>query len=373
MTIISVDDSLNPAYLAAAINDGNSEKNFSAVTVFALNATFLVILVYYIIVDYARLYRSLHSSKFKDSFGIRTVKLPTDAVTRQDDWKVVVDGTQRGDKQPPTTSNSIATKQSYSVKSFDDGIHLNENTFRTSGYYTASSNYSDYSYKSKIVGGGNVKPVPLTRSMLQGTESVADKGYDVHRHTVKKSQEASPQVDREVDCHNRSFQEAPHTSYNFSESSALKVKYPPNGIGQNEDSHAYTQKDLELPLHKESETQNTGNEVSKRQSESNELVKPSQEKVPSTYYMLPEPKKSSTGYSKSTYAVLIGNNVKVYSTNTFASFPHNNKFLVKERHQDSSGITRVKLTLKSTERERYIILNLLLYTYSYVLNMHAVN
>ena len=347
---------LNPACLVAVI-DGYRDSS-PAVFATVLNTTFLLFLVYSIIVDYARLYRRFLTSKFQ--IGVCTVKLPKD-VAGQDDIQVAVDRAAvdgirwRGDKQPPTTSNSIAMKQSYSVKSFDDGSHLNENTFTTSGYYTASSNYSDYSYKSKIVGGGNVK-VPLTCSMLQGTESVADKACDVHRHTVKTSQaEAS-------DYQNPSFREAPHgTSFNFSESSGLKAKHPPNKINQNEGSFAYTiaQKDLELPLHKELKIQNTGNEVSKRQTETgNESVKPSQEKVPSTY-TLPEPKKG--GYNKSTYAVLIGNTVKVYSTNTFASFPHNNKFLVKERHQDSSGITRVKLSLKSTERERYIILSPLLY------------
>ena len=339
--------SLSPAYLVAVI-DGYKESS-PAIFATVLYATFLAYLVYTIAVDYAWLYRRFHSSILSKD----PVKSPKE-VTSQDDQVAVdraaVDGIRwRGDKQPPTTSNSLAMRQSYSVKSFDDGSHLNENTFTTSGYYTATSNYSDYSYKSKIVGGGNVK-VPLTRSMLQGTESVADKGYDVHRHTVKASQaEAS-------DHQNPSFREAPHTSFNFSESSGLKTKYPPNNkISRNEGSFAYTiaQKDLELPaLHRESKTQNTGNEIAKRQAETgNESVKPSQEKASSTY-ALPEPKKG--GYNKSTYAVLIGNTVKVYSTNTFASFPHNNKFLVKERHQDASGITKVKLTLKSTEKERYI-------------------
>ena len=241
MTILS-DYPLNPAYIVAATNcNGESLSPTAAVVLYT---TFLVALAYSIIADYAKWYRSLHSSKFKNPRVVCTLKPPTDATTIQDDIQVFVDGTQRGDKQPPTTSNSVAVKQSYSVKSFDDGIHLNENTFTTSGYYTASSNYSDYSYKSKIVGGGNVK-VPLTRSVLQGTDSVVDKGCDVHRHTVKESQETS-------DCHNRTFREAPHPSFNFSQSSGLKVKNPLNKISQNEGSLVYTvtQKDLELPLHR---------------------------------------------------------------------------------------------------------------------------
>ena len=240
----------------------------------------------------------------------------------------------RGDKQPATsTFNSIATKQSYSVKSFDDGTSLNENTFETSGYVTASSNYSDLSYRSTIVGGGNALP-RLTRSMLQGTESVADKGCDVHRHTVKK-----PSQD---DYRDPNFRAIPHHA-DFNPST-LKVQYPPA-------KRSIQQKDLDSDLdvsqqvQRESETQHSNNDSSAWQ-------KINQPTKPSSPSSLPEPKK---GYNKSSYAVLIGDSVKVYSTNIFAALPSNNKFLVKERHQDLSGVTRVKLTLKSTEKDRYII------------------
>lgn len=319
-------DSYNPEHLVAA---NAYVKDLSPTIALVLYTAFSFAVVYSITTEYIQWYRSLHARQCEDPVG---APVDVTTTTTQCNFKVI-DGT-RGDKQPSSTSNSIATKQSYSIKSFDDGRHLNENTFGTSGYYTASSNYSDYSYKSKIVGGGNVKPT-LTRSTLHGAKSVADKGYDVHRHTVKESQEPLLQED----CHNPRFRETP---------------YPDKPI-QNEGSLAYTytvkQKDLEAvpqkQMHGEFKTQNSNNELSKRQTERNEPVQLSQ---PSS---LPEPKKLSTGYNKSTYAVLIGNSVKVYSTNTFASFPHNNKFLVKERHQDSTGITRVKLTLKSTEsRER---------------------
>ena len=113
----------------------------------------------------------------------------------------------RGDRPQPT--NSITTKQSHSVKSFDHGTSLNENTFGTSGYVTASSNYSWNRY------------------------------------------------------------------------SDLSYK-------------------------------------------------------PSSPSSLPEPKPQ--GYNKSSYAVLIGDSVKVYSTNIFAALPSNNKS-----------------TEKSTEKDRYII------------------
>ena len=61
------------------------------------------------------------------------------------------------------------------------------------------------------------------------------------------------------------------------------------------------------------------------------------------------------GYTKPVYPVLVGNSVKVYPTNLFASLPHYNKFLVKERlHDPTKGFTRAKLVLKSclTEAEQ---------------------
>ena len=86
-----------------------------------------------------------------------------------------------------------------------------------------------------------------------------------------------------------------------------------------------------------------------RQIVRNKPVKPPQEKLlPSS---LPEIR-FFTGYNKPAYAVLIGNSVKVYNTKTYASLPQSNKFFIKERHRDSSGMTRVKLTLKSAENER---------------------
>ena len=54
------------------------------------------------------------------------------------------------------------------------------------------------------------------------------------------------------------------------------------------------------------------------------------------------------GYNKPTYTVLIGNYIRVYLTNFFAILPHHSKFMVKERIPTTSGITRAKLTLKSS-------------------------
>ena len=52
-------------------------------------------------------------------------------------------------------------------------------------------------------------------------------------------------------------------------------------------------------------------------------------------------------YKKATYAVLIGDTVRVCNTKLYASLPLCNKCMVKERVKDSSGATRVKLKLKT--------------------------
>ena len=237
------------------------------------------------------------------------IEISVQAVTKGYNVQCNVDYT-RADKQPSNTLDwtKLAKHQSYCVKSFDDGNSCNEGAY-TSGYFTTSSNYSDFSYRSRIVGAGNVK---VTRSMLQGTESEADKAHDIHRHTTKISQEVSL-------CEDGSMYA---TKQNWEGASLLK------------------QVQKESPVYTQDET---------RHEIKYEPVKTLQEtKLPSG---LPGSKlKSNTGhgYNKATYAVLVGNVVKVYSTNTFASLPLNNKFMVKERHQDATGVTKVKLALKQS-------------------------
>jgi len=331
-------DFYNPTYLITT--NGNVE-NSSPYVILLLHVTFLLAFTYSIIFDCVKWCVYVYS--LRQCCQVPAIGV-TDVATTRCNVQVTVDGT-RGDKQPSNTFNTMTlTKQSYSVKSFDDGSNFNESAFGSSrgssGYYTGGSNYSDYSYRSRIVGGGNVK---ITRSMLQGTESVADKGHDVYAdcHGIKKSEKASL-----LDNDN-----------GFRKSLPLKVEYVPDKSSKNESNLLYPlkQKDSELVKQlqqRESPIEDLNKEHSLRQKR-NESIKLLQEKLPSC---LPEPKRTSTGYcgyNKPTYSVLIGNSVKVYSTNIFASFPQSNKFLVKERHQDSTGITKVKLTLKSTDRERY--------------------
>lgn len=64
------------------------------------------------------------------------------------------------------------------------------------------------------------------------------------------------------------------------------------------------------------------------------------------------PSQIVTGFMKPVYPVLVGNSVKVCSTNLFASLPQHDKFLVKERLRDPvAGFTRAKLVLKSSITE----------------------
>ena len=331
-----------PAYLVA-ISAGHVENLPPAIKV-VLYVAFSLAFVYFFITDVPGLIKLGRGVRFgRCADPAVKVKPPTDAVTTSPCLDV-----SYGNKPSPSVLHSIPTKQSYFIKSFDDGSSLNENTFGTLGYYTTSSNYSDYSQKSRIIGAGcNVKPSmvkpTLTRATFHGAECLADKDCS---HTIEKSHESSLQDDY---CDNQSFREAPHTNYNFSfviDTHALGIR--------KESSLTYTVKQKEVSqkqVHRNLETQDSTNEHSKKQTLRNELVNPPQEKLPGS---LQEPR-LFIGYNQPTYAVLIGNSVKVYSTNTYASLPHSNKFLVKERHRDTSGITRVRLTLKSTENdERYI-------------------
>ena len=60
----------------------------------------------------------------------------------------------------------------------------------------------------------------------------------------------------------------------------------------------------------------------------------------------------SDGYKKPTYVVLVGDTVRKCNTKLYSSLPLRNKFMVKQRVQDSTGATRIKLVLKSGH-ERY--------------------
>jgi len=311
--------------------NGLKADDLSPVIILILYATFSFVLVYSAYADCVELYRSLY---------------PGNRLARRPIVKIPINVTQtpttsygaltRGDK-PPNSTLGVAAKLSCSVKSFDDGRNFNETAgFGTQGYYTGSSNYSDQSYKSRIVGGGsgrsnNVKAT-LTRSTFQGMECEADKAVGVERpHTVKSSHKVYDYQDP------TRFREIRHG--NDCDVSSLKVNHTLE--------HLPT-KNIRTEKTGCRETVNSSNDFSKEQK-THQPVKPS---IPSS--LLVPSKKVATAYNKSTYTVLIGDCVKVCSPHTFAALPSHNKFLVKERIQDLSGVTRVKLTLKSAEKkERY--------------------
>ena len=125
--------------------------DLSPVITLILYAIFSLVFVYSAIGEYVELYRNLYDRLARHP----VVNMPIDVTTTTTISYGTFEGTlTRGDK-PPTSKlnavNGVAAKLSFSVKSFDDGRNFNENAFGTPGYYTASSNYSDQSYKSRIV------------------------------------------------------------------------------------------------------------------------------------------------------------------------------------------------------------------------------
>ena len=57
---------------------------------------------------------------------------------------------------------------------------------------------------------------------------------------------------------------------------------------------------------------------------------------------------SADCYKKLTYAVLVGDTVRTCNTKLYASLPLQDKYMVKQRVQYPSGVTRIKLVLKSS-------------------------
>ena len=74
-----------------------------------------------------------------------------------------------------------------------------------------------------------------------------------------------------------------------------------------------------------------------------EMPKP--QKAAKTSYVVTS---CSDGYKKPSYVVLVGDRVRTCNTKLYASLPLQNKYMVKQRVQDSTGATRIKLVLKSS-------------------------
>ena len=230
--------------------------------------------------------------------------------------------TDRGDKQPGTSKFSISSSfsslkrpvtSSNPLRSFtstDDGTSFNEATvgFSSSGYCTGRSDYSESSFKARIVGGGN------SGANLAGVYSETDKV-------------PCRKVDHEENFVDLSFAEKTYFDAH-SKHSDLTTQSKQLHSYHMHDRHTHVPNGL-LPT-----AQRTQQYIENQPT----AVETAVTKVP--------PTTNKNGYSKSTYTVLVGNCVKVYSTNLFASLPHHNKFMVKERLKD-----KVRLRLKSSIRD----------------------
>ena len=90
---------------------------------------------------------------------------------------------------------------------------------------------------------------------------------------------------------------------------------------------------------------NTGESIMQMQ------IKPKPQETDENSYT---PTTCSGCYKKSTYVVLVGDRLRTCNTKLYASLPLQNKYMVKQRVQDSTGATKIKLVLKSTH-ERYTL------------------
>ncbi len=172
----------------------------------------------------------------------------------------------------------------------------------TGGFFRTGSNYSKESYKAQIVSGGGVtKTNPLQLSFP-----------DRPRETGTK-EDLTP-VSPGEDCPDRclglakfhSTQNAPETATNEG-GNAVITQQP--GL-----SHGYKP----VPA-----------------------IKPKAKQQP----VIQE-------YTKANYTVLLGDRVKVCLTAPFASLPVTNAYMVKERRQDSNGVTTPKYYIRHSEAAR---------------------
>jgi len=219
----------------------------------------------------------------------------------------------------PLDNKFVNRFHSKSFISADNGRSYNEATtgMSSSGYYSGvSSNYSQHTYRSQIVG--------LQRSNFFGVDSVPDKTTDsVH---LSKLQCLQPQ----------GLQRSNILGVDSVSDKAVDNEHLSNPQ-DNAVHHGYKEACVPIGQHKQQSIRkndwNPPADVWKKEETVHE---------PAT----------KSGYTKPTYAVLIGNTVMVYDTIRFTSLPKYSKFMVKERQRDSLGVTRIKLALKHCEEKR---------------------
>ena len=181
-----------------------------------------------------------------------------------------------------------------------DGGHLHETTVGSQGYFTGSTaDYSSHSYRSKIatfspgISEAHTKPLDLQRTKFKGGADEAD-------------------------------------------------NKPLNSVDR------YIEPTLESPktaaIYRDQVT-STGHNPHLQVVKHETVIKPDKK----------DERKAADSYRKTTYAVLIGNTVRIYDTRMYASLPLYNKCMVKERIKDASGNTRVKMSLKTLQSESRLV------------------
>ena len=214
----------------------------------------------------------------------------------------------RGDVPPKKTRGPFPP-------GYNDGGHLlDEPTVGSQGYFTGSTaDYSSQTYRSRIatfssgISEPYTKPAGLQRASFKGEDDEADKKpFSINNKHLEPSLQS------------------------------LNLGY-----------------NTQTPLYHNQVTAN-GTEQQKsydhvQANKHDKFMKPNEKNE----------RKAVEYYKKATYAVLIGDTVRVCNTKLYASLPLCNKCMVKERVKDSSGTTRVKLKLKTFDSRLVFYYNII--------------
>ena len=195
----------------------------------------------------------------------------------------------RGDVPPKKAKSPLSS-------GVDDSGHFHEATVGSSqGYFSGTTaDYSSNSYRAKIatfssgISEAYTKPLGLQRATFKGGTDETDRGHVQKPWNLDKYAEPV---------------ESPNAAVHRDQITSIEPnQWKPH---------------LQIPHEK--------------------VIKPDKK----------EARKVVDCYRKTSYAVLIGNTVRVYDTKMYASLPLHNKCMVKERIKDASGNTRVKMSLKT--------------------------
>jgi len=279
----------------------------------------------------------------------------------------------RGDRlpyQPDFFEPPKGQQYSWNVKTFNnnyDGVNHNETTVASSsGYYTGNSNYSNDSYRAKIVVGNSKRDSLGSTYDQHGTNlcGVYSESDNAHKRSVNHKQRLTDNDLQKQTKHSDLFCKAPQSNNN-----AASFRYPhAKGIAHDQLKVPETLCDIYSETDKADNKRHSNHHEHKaacshesyRQTKDIHEVTPKKtnakkqasQGIVNDAHIYSETSTAAKpfGYNKLTYPVLVGNVVRVYSTELFASLPNHDKVMVKERQKDSTGNVRVKLALKSSTR-----------------------